>query len=172
VAIPLVANALGREDEDNVQNVSKSVLVYSTVLGLFLATILQVGYSTDFSLKFFISDVRTQTALTKILALIIIAQPLNSLVSAADSILQGASEFSFQAKIMALSGATGMLLFVLLQKFLTGDTLAHFWIALIMLQAMRGLASAVKILDKEGPIKLLESTQQQNIALGSAIATR
>ncbi len=64
---------------------------------------------------------------------------------------------------MALSGAINryVLLFVLLQEFLTGDTLAHFWKALSMLQAMRGLASAVKILDKEGPIKLLKSTQQQ-----------
>jgi putative MATE family efflux protein len=157
----LVADALGREDEDDVRNVSKTVLVYSTVLGLFLAAMLQVGYSTDFLLTFFTSDVGTQAALAEILALIIIAQPLNSLVFAADGILQGASEFTFQAKSMALSGATGALSFVLLQKFGTGDTLAHIWTALIMLQAMRGLTSAVKILDKEGPIKLFESTAQK-----------
>jgi hypothetical protein len=97
---------------------------------------LQVGSSTNFLLTFFTSDVGTQATPAKILALIIIAQPLNLLVLAADGILQGASKFTFQPDIMALRGATGALSFVLLQEFGTGDTLAHIWTALIMLQAM------------------------------------
>ena len=121
-----------------------------------LAIVLQIGYSTDFLLGLFTSDSGTQMALAKILSLIIIAQPLNALVFAADGILQGASEFEFQAKSMALSGATAAIAFGLMQSIDAADTLVNVWLTLIVLQVMRGITSAVKIIDKEGPIDLLQ----------------
>jgi putative MATE family efflux protein len=153
----LVADALGREDEDDVREVSKTVLVYSTGLGLLLGALLQVGYSTGFLLNFFTSDKGTQVALAEVLTIIILAQPLNSLVFAADGILQGASAFTYQAKSMALSAGTAALSFFALQSIDVADTLVNVWVALIILQLMRGLTSAVKIVDSEGPIKLLSS---------------
>jgi putative MATE family efflux protein len=154
----LVADGLGREDQEDVKDVSKTVLLYSTGLGLLLATLLQIGLSTGFLLGLFTSDASTQEALAEILEVIIIAQPLNSLVFAADGILQGASEFPYQAKSMALSGGVAALSFVFLQSLSAGDTLVHVWIALIALQFMRGATSAVKIIDRDGPIKLLGSS--------------
>ena len=121
-----------------------------------LAIVLQIGYSTDFLLGLFTSDSGTQMALAKILSLIIIAQPLNALVFAADGILQGASEFEFQAKSMALSGATAAIAFGLMQSIDAADTHVNVWLTLIVLQVMRGITSAVKIIDKEGPIDLLQ----------------
>lgn len=152
----LVADAIGREDAAEVRNVSKTVMAFSVILGLVLAVLLQVGYSTNFLLALFTSDASTQAALAEILALIVIAQPLNSVVFAADGILQGAAEFEFQAKSMALSGAITAACFVLLQYIGTADTLVNVWTALIILQLMRGITSAVKIVDKAGPINILE----------------
>lgn len=151
----LVADSIGRDDQDDVREVSKTVFIYSVVLGLILAGLLQIGFSTHFLLDFFTSDRGTQAALAEILSLIIIAQPLNSLVFAADGVLQGASEFTYQAKSMVISGATAAAVFVALQGASSSDTLIHVWTALISLQVMRGLTSAVKIIDNDGPIKLL-----------------
>ena len=47
----------------------------------------------------------------EILPLIVLAQPLNALVFAADGVLQGASEFPFQARAMVLSGGDWTFLF-------------------------------------------------------------
>eukprot|EP00980_Cylindrotheca_fusiformis_P031227 scaffold26019_cov147-Cylindrotheca_fusiformis.AAC.4 len=155
----LVADALGRDDDKEVRKVSKTVLGFSVLLGLILATLLQVGYSTNFLLSLFTSDPSTQAALAEILTLIVIAQPLNSVVFAADGILQGAAEFEFQAKSMALSAAIAAVCFGLLQSFSTSDTLVNVWTALITLQLMRGITSAVKIADKEGPIRMFTPSE-------------
>ena len=152
----LIADALGRRDMKDVVDVSKTIFSYSLVLGLFLASILQVGVWTDWLYNIFTQDPLTRANLAEILPLIILAQPLNALVFAADGVLQGASEFPFQAKGMALSGVTAVAGFGLLQ---TGrgdvDTLVHVWSAILILQLMRGLTSSWKILDPQGPINLL-----------------
>jgi putative MATE family efflux protein len=155
----LVADALGREDQDDVLDISKTVFVYSGFLGLLLAATLQLLYSTSFLVEFFTSDAGTQLELTRILALVVISQPLNSIVFAADGVLQGAAEFAFQAKSMALSGATAAITFYALQAAggTTEDTLPHIWLALIALQFMRGLTSFVKLVDSNGPIRLFRA---------------
>lgn len=154
----LVADGLGRNDQDDVKDVSTTVLRYSAVLGIILASLLQIGYSTGFLLDFFTSDEGTQAALSEILTIIVLAQPLNSIVFAADGVLQGAAEFTYQAKSMFLSAGTAAITFAFLQGLDFTDTLVDVWIALITLQLMRGLTSAVKIIDKKGPIRLLSSS--------------
>ena len=153
----LVADAIGRKDTIDVHDISKTVFVYSAVLGLLLSGLLFVGfYSTHFLVDFFTSDTGTQNALLEIAGLIIFSQPLNSLVFAADGVLQGASEFPYQAKSMLLSGFVTAIFFWTLQT--TGESdkslLFNIWAALICLQLMRGITSAVKIFDRNGPIKL------------------
>ncbi|OEU21900.1 MATE efflux family protein [Fragilariopsis cylindrus CCMP1102] len=153
----LVADAIGRKDTIDVHDISKTVFVYSAVLGLLLSGLLFVGfYSTHFLVDFFTSDTGTQNALLEIAGLIIFSQPLNSLVFAADGVLQGASEFPYQAKSMLISGFVTAIFFWTLQT--TGDSdkslLFNIWAALICLQLMRGITSAVKIFDRNGPIKL------------------
>ena len=119
--------------------------------------ILFVGfYSTDFLVTFFTSDEGTQTALLEIASLLVLSQPLNSIVFAADGVLQGASEFPYQAKSMALSGLVGSAIFLGLQSTGTVDNLVGVWVALVGLQMMRGITSAVRIVDDTGPIRLLE----------------
>ena len=122
-----------------------------------------LGKETGFLLNFFTSDVPTQQALASIVPILILAQPLNSFVFAADGIIQGASEFPFQAKSMALSAAVGIGSFYYLeylgrsvdyQSAAGGDTLVNVWFGLIALQAMRGLTSIWKLLDASGPIDL------------------
>ena len=88
-------------------------------------------------------------------SLLVVSQPLNSLVFAADGVLQGASEFPYQAKSMIVSGAAGSVLFLALQSTGAVDNLVGVWAALTGLQVMRGITSAVKIVDDDGPIRLL-----------------
>jgi putative MATE family efflux protein len=153
----LVADGIGRDDHEAVRDVSLTVFAYSLILGFALSFALWTGDSTTFLLDFFTSDEATQAILSKILAIIILAQPLNSIVFAADGVLQGVSEFAYQAKAMALSGAIAWISFIILQEvYGTTDTLLHVWIALIVLQFMRGITSFVKIVEKDGPIDLLK----------------
>lgn len=153
----LVADALGRRAPDDVKAISRTVLVYSSYLGLLLAGVLFVGfYPTDFLANLFTSDAGTQDALLEIASLLVVSQPLNTLVFAADGILQGASEFPYQAKSMALSGLVGSIIFGAVESTGKFDNLVGVWVALIGLQAMRGITSAVKIVDKKGPIQLLQ----------------
>ena len=155
----LIADALGRRDSDDVIDVSKTIFLYSLWLGISLAFILQVGTSTSILLDLFTQNEATRTALTSILPLIVLAQPLNALVFAADGIIQGASEFPFQAKAMVISGMSAVATFILLEALNPSDasTLVHVWSALLALQLMRGITSLWKILDRNGPINLLSS---------------
>jgi putative MATE family efflux protein len=151
----LVADALGKGDAARVRDVSATVFLYGAILGVFLALLLQLGASTGWLFELFTQNEKVRSALGEILPLIIIAQPLNALVFAADGILQGASEFPYQAKSMALSGLTAVLTFVALEFAQTNvDTLVHVWTGLIMLQIMRGATSLYKLVDEEGSIKL------------------
>lgn len=152
----LVADALGRKDAAGVRDISTTVFLYSLYLGVGLAALLQLGSSTGILYGMFTSDPLTRSSLAGILPLIIVAQPIGSLVFAADGVLQGASEFPYQAKAMVLSGLTGVSTFVALQAMGPSDeTLLHVWIALIVLQIMRGLTSSYKIVQADGPINIL-----------------
>ncbi|GKY97491.1 hypothetical protein MPSEU_000707400 [Mayamaea pseudoterrestris] len=153
----LVADALGRKDRRAVVDVTKTVFCYSLILGLCLAGVLLGGKETGLLYSVFTGDVDVRTSLSEILPLIILAQPLNALVFSADGVLQGASEFPYQARAMFVSGVTAALTFYGLE-FLPNDAdrLTHVWLALIALQAMRGLTSFWKLIDKNGPIDLLD----------------
>jgi len=61
---------------------------------------------------------------------------------------------------MAISAATAGVAYAALQTFGNSDTLVDVWLALITLQLMRGLTSAVKIVDSGGPIRLLSSPDE------------
>jgi Na+-driven multidrug efflux pump len=152
----LVADALGRQDSDSVLDVSKTIFAYSFILGMALALVLQIGASTHWLVDLFTQDPMTQAALGRILPLIVVAQPLNALVFAADGVLQGAAEFPFQARAMMVSGLTAVATFLALETLSSDvDTLVHVWVALIALQTMRGLTSLWKLIDSTGPINLL-----------------
>lgn len=154
----LVADALGRDDPSGVRDVSKTVFTYSLGLGLLLAAILQIGYFTGILFGAFTEDPSIRSALGEILPLIMLAQPLNAVVFAADGVLQGASEFPYQARAMLLSSLTAVSTFLLLEAGMDDvDTLVHVWSALIALQFMRGATSLWKIVERDGPINLLAS---------------
>lgn len=153
----LVADAIGRNDNEDVVNISRTIFTYSLILGLFLAAVLQLGSSTHWLINVFTEDPAISVNLNRILPLIIVAQPLNALVFAADGVLQGAAEFPFQASAMVVSGATAVATFFALEAMGSenADALVHVWSALIALQFMRGLTSLWKLLDRNGPINLL-----------------
>lgn len=155
----LVADAVGRENQLAIRNVSKTVILYSLALGVFLSVGLEIGDLTNFLLDFFTKDAATQNALKPLLSIIILAQPLNSFVFAADGILQGASQFSYQAKAMVISVVVGISSFVTMDYILYDEygmnTLIHVWYALVVLQMMRGLTSMVKLIEKDGPFNLI-----------------
>lgn len=173
----LVADALGRNDSKAVRDLSKTVLVYAVFLGIGLAGLLGIGsYAGDhpFLLSFFTSDEEIQQALIPILGWVIVSQPLNSLVFTADGILQGASEFSFQAKSVVFSAVLAIASFAGLELLNVGEgyfsvvsgkavytnilPLIHVWEALVILILMRGLTSAVRIVDADGPIDILNDS--------------
>jgi Na+-driven multidrug efflux pump len=152
----LVADALGRDDAKDVLEVANTVFLYSLILGLFLAALLQVGLSSGLLFELFSKDTDVRACLSEILPFIIIAQPLNALVFSADGVLQGASQFPYQAKAMLISGLTAVSTFAAMEYFQVGsERLVHVWSALIALQVMRGLTSLWKLIDEEGPINLL-----------------
>ena len=161
----LVADAIGREDSRDTIDISNTIFAYSFALGGILAGALSIGFLSGFLLDFFTTDPSTKAALNELLPLLIIAQPLNAFVFAADGVLQGASEFTYQAKTMALSVFAAVSTFVVLEKDYLGlasdgssqgsDTLLHVWEALIVLQVARGFTSLVKLVQREGPINLL-----------------
>jgi Na+-driven multidrug efflux pump len=159
----LVADGKGRNDADAVRTVSRTVFNWGLALGLTLSTCLWVGTASGFLIDFFTSDDVTRIELGKLLTIVILAQPLNSFVFAADGVLQGAGEFTYQAKSMALSVISAFAMFAVLEytsygrEILTGndsDTLVHVWYALITLQAVRGITSLVKVVEPMGPIDL------------------
>jgi Na+-driven multidrug efflux pump len=159
----LVADGKGRNDVDAVRTVSQTVFNWGLALGLTLSTCLWVGTASGFLIDFFTSDDVTRIELGKLLTIVILAQPLNSFVFAADGVLQGAGEFIYQAKSMALSVISAFAMFAVLEytsygrEILTGndsDTLVHVWYALIILQAVRGITSLVKVVEPMGPIDL------------------
>uniref|UniRef100_A0A7S2EGU1 Protein DETOXIFICATION n=2 Tax=Ditylum brightwellii TaxID=49249 RepID=A0A7S2EGU1_9STRA len=156
----LVADALGRNDASDVRSHSRTVFAYAFALGLLLSACLEVGKISGFLLHFFTDDAPTQRELSKLLDIIILSQPLNALVFAADGVLQGAAEFTYQAKSMALSVAITFLSFIFLSKLESGlgnDTLVNVWYSLILLQVMRGLTSLYKIVEQDGPIALFKN---------------
>ena len=144
-------------------DVSRTVFAYSVGLGLCLAGVLGLGDYTGFLLKLFTANMPTQEALKPLLILLIVAQPLNSFVFAADGILQGASSFAYQAKSMVLSVLVAFASFFCLQYLGNGlesnNTLVYVWYALLVLQLMRGVTSLWKLLEPNGPIDLLNHRQ-------------
>lgn len=157
----LVADAMGRNDQYCIRNVTWTVLSYSIILGLGLSLLLGIGTYSDTLVTLFTTDESIQSELAPILSLIILAQPLNALVFAADGILQGASEFAYQAKTMWISVAAAVLSFIALQLsngdlYSNHDTLIHVWESMLILQAMRGITSYLKVVDTNGPINLLK----------------
>jgi len=160
----LVADRLGREDSAGVRDVSKTIFAYSFLLGLTLAAALGVGNYSGFLLNLFTNDKSTQDALKPLLLLLIVAQPLNSFVFAADGVLQGASLFAYQAKSMVLSVLVALASFFCLQYFgrkesESGSTLIYVWYSLVVLQVMRGITSLWKLVEKIGPIDIFNRRQ-------------
>lgn len=161
----LVSDAVGRDDRLEVRNVSRTVFKYALGLGVVLSGVLAFGKSNNFLLDFFTTDKATKEALAPILSLIILSQPLNSLVFTADGVLQGASEFVFQAKSVSLSAVVAIGTFFFLETtnivalqdgLTTSPTLLHVWIGLVVLIGMRGITAFLKICDSTGPIDILD----------------
>jgi putative MATE family efflux protein len=155
----LVADALGRNSQKRARKISNAIFLYSLILGIGLSLALWIGDSSGFLVHLFTRDDRTQIKLKDILIIVTLAQPLNALVFAADGILQGATEFLFQAKAMALSASIAVIFFLIIHH--EGDlrVLEHVWESLIVLQAVRGLTSLYKLADQDGPINLFASSE-------------
>ncbi|KAL7435229.1 hypothetical protein ACHAXH_005933 [Discostella pseudostelligera] len=160
----LVADGIGRKDADAVRGICRIVFNWGLILGLTLSSVLWIGTSSGLLTDFFTSDELTRIELGKLLTIVILAQPLNSFVFAADGVLQGAGEFAYQAKSMALSVVCAFSMFTVLEYTSfghdillggDGDTLVNVWWALITLQCMRGLTSLVKLVEETGPINLI-----------------
>lgn len=162
----LVADRLGCEDTAGVRNISRTIFLYSLGLGFILSAALGFGEITGFLINIFTNDGPTQKALEPLLTILIFAQPLNSFVFAADGVLQGASEFSYQAKSMIFSVSIGLLSFLCLQNVgvqaeLGLNALQCVWYSLVSIQLIRGFTSLLKLVDSEGPIDLLYRAQEE-----------
>jgi Na+-driven multidrug efflux pump len=75
--------------------VGRIIFLSSFYLGLTLALLLQVGTWTNRLLVLFTEYPATRASLGRILPLIVLTQPINALVFAADRVLHGAVEFPF-----------------------------------------------------------------------------
>ena len=134
-----------------------------------LAGALGLGDYTGFLLKLFTTNTPTQEALKPLLVLLIVAQPLNSFVFAADGVLQGASVFAYQAKSMVLSVLLAFTSFFCLEYFGKGPEsestpLIYVWYSLLVLQLMRGITSLWKLAEPNGPIDLFHNRQEEYVS--------
>ena len=150
----LVADAIGRSNKDEVRNVCNVIILSSLVLGVVLASLLFLGNTLGLILSVFTNDVATQEALKPILYILILSQPLNAYVFASDGIMQGASEFTYEAKSMFVSVLAAVGCFLLLDAS-GADRLSNVWLSLTSLMFMRGLTASYKICQPDGPINLL-----------------
>ena len=155
---------------DGVRDVSRTIFVYAFALGLALAGSLGLGDYSGFLVILFTTDLSTQEALKPLLVLLIVAQPLNSFVFAADGVLQGASLFAYQAKSMVLSVLVAFASFFCLGYFSMGpdsgsSILLCVWYSLLVLQLMRGISSLLKLLQANGPIDLFHRRQVEDYTL-------
>lgn len=180
----LIADAIGRNNQQDIHEIVQVVFVYSILLGTILAIGLQIGTSTGLLYTIFTTDRTIQIVLASIIPYIILAQPLNAIVFTADGILQGSSQFVFQAQAMIVSGIVALVTFLVLEQgipiissilldngsvsssssdvatTITTTTLIHVWMALVTLQIMRGITSLYKIIDPNGPINILKIKPQ------------
>ena len=99
----LVADAVGRDDNVGVRSVTIESLKLSLVLGVFLSILLHLGIILDLIPETFTSDPVTINALSNVLNLIVILQPLNSFVFVADGVVQGLGLFGYQARCMLVA---------------------------------------------------------------------
>jgi len=165
----LVADRIGQNSSHGIRVVSRIIFRYALGLGMILAGLLSIGDGTGFLVSLFTKDRPTKEALQPLLLLLIVAQPLNSLVFAADGVLQGASAFTYQAKTMVLSVLVAMGSFYCLTQYYAhyhnqnknknSNTdeeinLIHVWYSLLILQLMRGITSLWKLVQPNGPIDL------------------
>ncbi|GMH91567.1 hypothetical protein TrVE_jg5531 [Triparma verrucosa] len=81
-----------------------------------------------------------------VLPVVVLCQPLNGAVFVADGVLQGANEFDFEAKAMAVSVllATAFIALAESQGW-QGTTLQHVWEGLALLQVSRGAIALARI---------------------------
>jgi Na+-driven multidrug efflux pump len=154
----LVADATGRGDPAQVRHLSGLVMRYGLILGAVLAALLQLGFSTGILLELFTPEhSSTAVALLPLVPILVFVQPLNAMVFTLDGVLQGASQFPYQAKSMVLSVGGGIAALLILNQFDTdSNTLVHVWESFCVLQMGRLITSLHKMVDKEGPINILE----------------
>ncbi len=144
----LISDAFARNDTDGIRNICKSIFMYSLALGSFLSVLLYLSNESGVLFTIFTNDKPTQESLKNIILILTLSQPLNAYVFAADGILQGASEFVYEAKSMMLSASVAVVCFFLLEAS-TGtanDALDNVWYALVSLMGMRGLTATYKIM--------------------------
>eukprot|EP00590_Aulacoseira_subarctica_P012336 CAMPEP_0172421082 /NCGR_PEP_ID=MMETSP1064-20121228/7365_1 /TAXON_ID=202472 /ORGANISM="Aulacoseira subarctica , Strain CCAP 1002/5" /LENGTH=507 /DNA_ID=CAMNT_0013161307 /DNA_START=112 /DNA_END=1635 /DNA_ORIENTATION=+ len=144
----LISDAIGRQDLTALKDLTRTMLSYAAILGVTLAIILQIGNLSGFLLSFFTTNMPTQKALVPLLDILILSQPLNAIVFTADGVLQGASQFTYQAKSMLLSVGIAIAFFFALQQSAVGNessTLVNVWQAFVVLQTMRLLTSFAKM---------------------------
>jgi Na+-driven multidrug efflux pump len=153
----LVSDAIGRDDIQQARKICKTVFRYSFILGCVLMTAIFVGtVDNGVLVSLFTNDLDTKLALTPILLIVTASQPLNAYVFTADGVLQGLSEFVYEAKSMALSASVAVTFFIVLNSIEGTTSLSHIWYALVSLMVMRGVTTTAKIVDPNGPIDLLE----------------
>lgn len=145
----LISDAIGRKDLIALKDLTRTMLSYAAILGVTLAIVLQIGNLSGFLLSFFTTNMPTQKALVPLLDILILSQPLNTIVFTADGVLQGASQFTYQAKSMLLSVGIAIAFFFALQQSAVENestsTLVHVWQAFVVLQTMRLLTSFAKM---------------------------
>jgi len=148
----LISDAIGRNDKNGARDICRTVFCYSLILGGFLSIILFFGSATIFS--WFSNDFAISEALKPIVTILALSQPLNAYVFVADGVIQGSSEFVYEAKSMVLSATLAIASFVTLQSLFSTNTLENVWYALTVLMFFRGLTAFLKIADPTGPIDL------------------
>ena len=155
----LVSDAIGRKDLNVLHTVTRLVCQYGIILGAVLAVLLHFGFESNLLYELFVPpNTPTAAALSSLVPILVLSQPLNAVVFTLDGVLQGASQFPYQAKTMVLSVSAGVAAFLLLENLETSSTpLVHVWEAFAVLQSVRLITSLWKM--SQEPINIFSSRE-------------
>ncbi len=143
----LISDSIARNDDDGTRKICKSIFMYSLVQGSLLSLLLFILNLYNVLFPMFTNDISTQESLKSIFLILTLSQPLNAYVFAADGIIQGASEFVYEAKCMLLSALVAVVCFFILESSSNINELESVWYSLVILMVMRGLAATYKIME-------------------------
>ncbi|XP_073150208.1 protein DETOXIFICATION 45, chloroplastic-like [Henckelia pumila] len=142
----LIASYISRDDYRTVRDLTQFVLKIGFALGVFLALVLGVSFSS--LAKFFTKDTQVLGIVGTVTLFVSISQPINALAFIFDGLHYGVSDFPYAARSMMVIGAVSSA-YLLSAPTIFG--LPGVWSGLTLFMGLRMVAGFIRLLSHRGP---------------------